>query len=359
MLHESYISHDLTRDFFKLNKVAREEQKAEKMKIYYADKIKAYLDIDVAYETTTQEILQDFNKEWDIRDIDMYRVCFVSEKYGEKILDLHEWPIQVLENYSATSKSSSFFGSLIGKRVTNKPRSNTLRYFEDKAKSAIYVRRVIFSPEDYELNFRMPFGELYRRYYQCLYELKIENITAETYEEYVDIWGLITFLRCKNKKDWKPYDIVPFKEISSVIPASLFKKNKKKWQKDIYAKWDDNSKKFEGGEEWAYHFLQKMAKIPFYGYNLFWVENYKKQPGPKNMWLAVSCNGLKLMNDKLNKEIKDYKFDGKGDYKDYAFDYYQNAIIIKNKSTGENMRLTVSMVYPIYMIFQEMQKYWQ
>lgn len=354
MLHESYISHDLTRDFFKMGKVNREEQKTEKMKIYYVDKVKAFLEVDVAYETTTQEILQDFNKEWDVRDIEMYRVCFVSEKYGEKILDIHECPIQVLENYSATSKSSSFFGSLIGKRVTKKPRDNILRYFEDKAKSALYVRRVIFGPEDFELNFRMPFGELYRRYYQCIYELKVGIINAETYEEYVDIWGLITFLRCKNKKDWKPYDIVPFKEISAVIPPSLFKKNKKKWQNDIYAKWDENSKKFEGGEEWAYYFLsQKMAKIQFYGYNLFWVENYKKQPGPKNMWLAVSWNGFKLMDDKLKKEVKDWSF------KDYAFDYYQNAVILKNKSTGENLRLTVSMVYPIYMIFQEMQKYQQ
>lgn len=187
MLHESYISHDLTRDFFKMGKANREEQKTEKMKIYYVDKVKAFLEVDVAYETTTQEILQDFNKEWDVRDIEMYRVCFVSEKYGEKILDIHECPIQVLENYSATSKSSSFFGSLIGKRVTKKPRDNILRYFEDKAKSALYVRRVIFGPEDFELNFRMPFGELYRRYYQCIYELKVGIINAETYEEYVDI----------------------------------------------------------------------------------------------------------------------------------------------------------------------------
>ena len=56
-------------------------------------------------------------------------------------------------------------------------------------------------------------------------------------------------MRCKNKADWKPYDIVPFKEISSVIPKDLFKKHKKKWQKDIYEKWDEGSKQFKGGEE--------------------------------------------------------------------------------------------------------------
>ena len=77
--------------------------------------------------------------------------------------------------------------SLIGKRVKNKPRSNVLRFFESKNKYVFYIRRVVYTPEDYELNFRIPFDELVRRYYQAIFELRVENINATSYEEYADL----------------------------------------------------------------------------------------------------------------------------------------------------------------------------
>ena len=78
MLHESYISHDLTKEFFKITE-GNEEKKVTPMKYYYWDGEKACFTFDTAYETITQEILDFASTQWQIRDINTYRVCFVSE----------------------------------------------------------------------------------------------------------------------------------------------------------------------------------------------------------------------------------------------------------------------------------------
>jgi hypothetical protein len=164
MLHETYINHDLTKDFFKFDYDYEQEKKSNKLTVYYLDKEKSKFLIDIGYETTTQIILKEINKNWDIRDIDSFRVCFLSEKYGEKVLDLYECPWQVQENFEASK--ASFMQRFVGHSVTSKPRNNTLRFFEPKNKYAFYVRRFIFHPEDYTLAFRIPIEELKRRFYQ-------------------------------------------------------------------------------------------------------------------------------------------------------------------------------------------------
>jgi hypothetical protein len=35
--------------------------------------------------------------------------------------------------------------------------------------------------------------------------------------------GLMTYIKCKSKKDWHPSDIVPYKEITSIVPSSVYK----------------------------------------------------------------------------------------------------------------------------------------
>lgn len=162
MIHESYLNHEISKEFFKLEKVVR--NKNQKLKVYYLDREPSFYTIELSYETTTQEILNEIAEQWDIRDIKMFRICFVSEKYGEKTLDLHECPCQVIENFEATK--TNILKNFIGKSVSSKPRSNILRYFEKKNKYVFYIRRVIFDPEDYTLDFRMTLDELKRRYYQ-------------------------------------------------------------------------------------------------------------------------------------------------------------------------------------------------
>jgi len=177
MLHGCYLRDPLTLNFFKLGQDSKEEEKTEQHKFYYCGNKAGFL-LDIAYETTTLQILSTIQTQWNIRDINTYRVCFVSEKYGEKILDHYECPIQVIQNYEAEWKGSSFVRNWVGvgKRIKNKPRSYILRYFNSKNKYIFYVRRVIFTPDDYELNFRIPFEELKRRYYQGVFDLNVENI---------------------------------------------------------------------------------------------------------------------------------------------------------------------------------------
>ena len=110
--------------------------------------------------------------------------------------------------------------------------------------------------------------------------------------------------------------------------------------------WEDYSAELSDSEEGVYAFLSKISKLNYYGYNLFWVENYKKQPGLKNnMWMAINYEGVRLVDDKLTQQIRFFNFE------DWDFDYYQNAIIIKSKS-GDFIRLTTAIVYPVYLVIQ-------
>lgn len=88
-------------------------------------------------------------------------------------MDYYECPLQVIENY----ESSGSFGwkSLVGKHVTKKPRPNILKFFGGK-NYLFYLRRVIFLPEDYTFNIRMKDDEIKLRYYQAIFDLKVENI---------------------------------------------------------------------------------------------------------------------------------------------------------------------------------------
>jgi hypothetical protein len=162
MIHESYLNNAISMGFFKLDGVVN--NKNNKLKIYYLDRDPSFYTIESSYETTTIEILKEIGEKWDIRDILMFSICFLSEKHGEKTLDLYECPIQVMENFEASKVS--FMKSLIGKSVSSKPRNNILRYFEKKDKYAFYIRRVIFDPQDYTLDFEMTMDELKRRFYQ-------------------------------------------------------------------------------------------------------------------------------------------------------------------------------------------------
>jgi hypothetical protein len=48
-----------------------------------------------------------------------------------------------------------------------------------------YVRRVVFLPQDFTFEFRMKRDELKLRYYQALFDLKVENVVLSP-EEYAD-----------------------------------------------------------------------------------------------------------------------------------------------------------------------------
>ena len=59
-------------------------------------------------ETTSQDILNEVAKIWNIRDISAYRVVFVHYKYGEKLLDNYECLLTVIGNYEAHGISKIF-----------------------------------------------------------------------------------------------------------------------------------------------------------------------------------------------------------------------------------------------------------
>jgi hypothetical protein len=128
-------------------------------------------------------------------------------------------------------------------------------------------------------------------------------------------------------------------------------KYKKNWEADILDLWDNYSDRFNGSKEGVTEFIRKWAKNKYYGYNLFWVENYKNQKGlKKNMWLAVNHERLVLVNDNLKGEIMEFSYD------EWENDYYPNAIIFKDKNE-QMIRLTTSMVYPAYFLIEHYRKW--
>lgn len=183
MLHDEYLNHEKTKEFFKFEYSYSDEVKGNELPIYYLSKDVAKIKVPVGYETRTKDILEEINKTWFIRDINAFRICFVTEKYGEKILDEYECPCQVIETYEASS--GSLLKSMIGKRVTKKPRANIIHYFGEK-NTMFYMRRIIFHPHDFTLEFRITDEELKLRYYQALFDLKVENILLDSFEDYVD-----------------------------------------------------------------------------------------------------------------------------------------------------------------------------
>ena len=63
------------------------------------------------------------------------------------------------------------------------------------------------------------------------------------------------------------------------------------------------------------------------------------------MWMAVNIEGVKLVDDKLTETIRSF------DYKEWDFNYYQNAILLRSIA-GDFIRLTTASVYPVYYVMQ-------
>lgn len=53
--------------------------------------------------------------------------------------------------------------------------TDILEFFNQKT-HIFYVKRVVFTPEDFALNFRMKEDELKLRFFQAVFDLKVENI---------------------------------------------------------------------------------------------------------------------------------------------------------------------------------------
>jgi len=350
MLHRPYMSHKSTIEFFKLNYVYGSENKTNEVKIYYLElnQEKEFKSLKIGYESSWKHILNELNLEWDVRDIESFRICFVSEKYGEKILDLYECPLQVIENH--LDSKESLFKKFIGKRVTKKPRKNIIEYFKEK-NYMLYVRRVMFGPDDFSLNFRIPIKELRLRYYQVVFDIKVQNINLPSADEYLDFCGLRTFITCGNRKSWNNA-ILPYSELKSIIPSKVYAKKKKQvWENDILDSWQHYSETILDQPEGVKTFIIKATTQKYYGWNLFWVEKYKKEHSwwESNMWLIVKHNKIIIASEDLKNQLRTY------DIVKTEWDHYPNAIILDSTSDSP-VRLTTASVYPIYHLISYYKK---
>lgn len=268
-LVRQFLEHPITQEFFKFNYNYDKEDKNEVLTINFCHK--KHLKLKVSYETTTFDILNEISTIWDIRDIDRYRICFVHCKHGEKLLDWYECPLHLVENYDV----SGFSLKLFGKKVTKKMSKEILEFFDGKS-HVFYVKRVIFHPEDFSFDFRMKDDELKLRYYQAVFDLKVSNIVL-TLPEYVEFCGLRALILWGSLEKRDSYDIIPFKEIRSIIPNDIYKKQKNaKWEESFLEKYSEFSSQGYTQEQAMKHFLELIATRYWYGATLFWVENYYK-----------------------------------------------------------------------------------
>ena len=60
-----------------------------------------------------------------------------------------------------------------------------IEYFKEK-NYMLYSRSVLFGSEDFSLNFRIPIKELRLRYYQVVFDLKVQNIHLPSPDDYLD-----------------------------------------------------------------------------------------------------------------------------------------------------------------------------
>jgi hypothetical protein len=103
---------------------------------------------------------------------------------------------------------------------------------------------------------------------------------------------------------------VPYKEITSIVPSAMYKKHKKTWEGDSLDAWDKYSNELQDTTEGVNLFISKCATKKYYGYSLFWVENYKDQKGlKKKMWLAVNHQRMVLVSENLAEEIVEYDYE--------------------------------------------------
>lgn len=340
----NYLLYFKTRKFFKFDYLYAKDEKSEKLSVHFCHR--KNLEIKVSQESTSMDILNQVAEVWDIRDIDAYRVSFVHNKYGEKLLDNDEWPLNMIENFE-----SHGITKLFGKKVTKKMSSDILDFFDSKS-HIFYVKRVVFKPQDYSLEFRMKDDELKLRFFQAVFDLKVENIILSI-KDYEEFWGLRAFIVWGSVIKREHFEIVPFKEIKSLIPVDLYKKQKNDtWETNIIAKWTEFSEKLQGKEEAMLEFLLMIAKKDYYGSNMFWVENYKynKQSWlQKNMWMAVRYDSIIFWDEKSKKKINQF------DINEWKVSHFPNAIILSNKSES-TIRLTTTTVYPIYWLIKMYQK---
>lgn len=149
------------------------------------------------------------------------------------------------------------------------------------------------------------------------------------------------------------YDIVPIKEIKSLIPGILYKKKEDKaWGDKILQKWKEFSNQLETAEEGYKTFISMLAEKEYYGGNFFWVENYKynKQGWlSKNMWLVVKYDRVIFVNEDMTTTIKEFHL------QNIDVNHYPNAIILYPEGE-EPFRLTTATVYPLIDLIRYYKK---
>jgi hypothetical protein len=74
MLHDTYLNHPKTKEFFKFEYEYTKEEKPDELAIHYLSKENSSVKVKVGYETATIDILNELNIQWDVRDIKMYRI---------------------------------------------------------------------------------------------------------------------------------------------------------------------------------------------------------------------------------------------------------------------------------------------
>ena len=77
---------------------------------------------------------------------------------------------------------------------------------------------------------------------------------------------------------------------------------------------------------------------------MFWIENYKHNKQKwleKCMWMIVKYDKIILVNEKLNKKLKEF------DLNSWEWTHFPNAINIIPEGE-ETIRLTTGTVYPLY-----------
>lgn len=178
----NFLSYFKTRSFFKLDYNFAKDNRTEKIDIHFCNN--KCLEVRVSQDTSAGDILALVQKSWDIRDMNDYRLAFVHNRYGEKLLEADECPLQTIENINASGYMTNWYG----KKVTKKMNSDILEFF--KAKDSIfYMKKVIFRPDDFNLEFRMNEDEIRLRLYQAVFDLRVENILLDA-SEYVHFAGI-------------------------------------------------------------------------------------------------------------------------------------------------------------------------
>ena len=211
----------LSNSFGLSNRVSKQEQD---LYIYFPSK-KRYK-IKLGHDTTCRNILLHLNKKYKscFMNITDYSIAFVHYKYGEKIMDEYECPLQLLENLQ-----EKFLGSvahkLFSRKVTTREGESLLRYFDRKASYVFYVKRIFYPSSAYIAQPSWKPDQIVFMFHQLIFEMKQSQIILGV-DEYKKALGVCGIVFCGNLNNRKPTEIVPYPSIKQIIPQMRQKEQK-------------------------------------------------------------------------------------------------------------------------------------